>query len=179
MWRRTNWLGVRTWYLAAAAIALFAAIFGGRTLWRAQAVLHEAGDRVAAESSLRFTATPIETVLPIGLESVGAPATFVDARVFHGRLFIAGPGGLAEYDSSAILAGGIVARYRVGVELRRRPSPRSPSGWPEIRALPNCGSRPRAKGWSLLTAGAFARFARKTPGFAKLRRCSPSKADAF
>src|SRR5580704_7370778 len=121
MWRRKKWLGVRTWYFAAAATVLFAAVFGGRTLWRAQAVLHDAGDRVAAESSLRFTTRPIDTVLPIGLESVGAPATFVDARVFNGRLFIAGPGGLAEYDSSAILTGGIVARYRVGVELPPAP----------------------------------------------------------
>ena len=121
MWRRNKWLGVRTWYLAASAVALFAAIFGGRTLWRAQAVLHEAGDRVAAESSLRFTATPIDTVLPIGLESVGAPAVFVDAQVFNGRLFIAGPAGLAEYDSGAILSGGMIARYRVGVELPPAP----------------------------------------------------------
>jgi ligand-binding sensor domain-containing protein len=121
MWRRNKWLGVRTWYLAASAVALFAAIFGGRTLWRAQAVLHEASDRIAAESSLRFTARPIDTVLPIGLESVGAPAVFVDAQVFNGRLFIAGPAGLAEYDSGAILSGGIVARYRVGVELPPAP----------------------------------------------------------
>lgn len=91
MWRRNKWLGVRSLYFAAAAAALFAAIFGGRTLWRAQAVLHEAGDRVAAESSLRFTARPIDPVSLIGLESVGAPAVFVDAQVFNGRLFIAGP----------------------------------------------------------------------------------------
>jgi ligand-binding sensor domain-containing protein len=121
MWRRKKWLGVRTWYLAAAATALFAAIFGGRTLWRAQAVLHEAGDRVAAESSLRFTVRPIDVVLPAGLESVGAPAVFVDAQVFNGRLFIAGPAGLTEYDGSAISSGGIVARYRVGVDLPPAP----------------------------------------------------------
>jgi len=125
MWRRKKWLGVRTWYFAGSAltlsVTLFAAIFGGRTLWRAQAVLHEAGDRVAAESSLRFTARPIDVVLPVGLESVGAPAVFVDAQVFNGRLFIAGPGGLAEYDSSAILSGGMIARYRVGVELPPAP----------------------------------------------------------
>jgi ligand-binding sensor domain-containing protein len=121
MWRRKKWLGVRTWYFVAAAAALVAAIFAGRTLWRAQAVLHEAGDRVAAESSLRFTALPIDVVLPAGLESVGAPAVFVDARVFNGRLFIAGPAGLTEYDNSAILGGGIIARYRVGLELPPAP----------------------------------------------------------
>jgi ligand-binding sensor domain-containing protein len=121
MWRRKKWLGVRTWYIAAAATVLLAAIFGGRTLWRAQAVLHEAGDRVAAESSLRFTARPIDTVLPAGLESVGAPAVFVDARVFNGRLFIAGPAGLAEYDSSAVSNGGMIARYRAGMELPPAP----------------------------------------------------------
>jgi ligand-binding sensor domain-containing protein len=121
MWRRKKWAGVRSLYFAAAGLALFAAIFGGRTLWRAQAVLREAGERAAAESSLRFTARPIDPVSLIGLESVGAPAVYVDAQVFNGRLFIAGPAGLDEYDSSAISSGGMIARYSVGVELPPAP----------------------------------------------------------
>jgi ligand-binding sensor domain-containing protein len=94
----------------------FAAIFGGRALWRAQGVLRDARERTAAESSLRFTSRPLDPSLPAGLEFVGAPAVFSDAQVFKGHLFIAGPSGLAEYDN-----GELIERYRVGAELPPAP----------------------------------------------------------
>jgi ligand-binding sensor domain-containing protein len=86
-------------------------------MWRAQAVLRDARARVAADSVIRFATRPVVPVLPVGLESIGAPAVFRDATVFHGRLFIAGPTGLAEYDNDY----GLIARYRVGAELPPAP----------------------------------------------------------
>src|ERR1041384_2970838 len=106
MWRNKKRFAMTA---AGAVTSLFmvtATIFGGRTLWRAQGVLGEARDRTAAESSLRFTVRAIDTVLPVGLESVGAPAAFVDAVAFNGHLFIAGPAGLAEYDNAAASSSG-------------------------------------------------------------------------
>jgi ligand-binding sensor domain-containing protein len=112
MWRRRGRLA----WGAVGLVAMGAAIFGGKTWWRAQEVLRDARDRTASESSLRFTATSIDTVLPIGLESVGAPAVFADAQVFNGHLFIAGPAGIDEYDD-----GTLSHRYRPGMELPPAP----------------------------------------------------------
>jgi ligand-binding sensor domain-containing protein len=108
-------------YIAVGSLALLAAIFGARTLWRAQGVLHESRDRTAAESSLRFTAGPIDPISLAGLESVGAPAVYVDAQVFHGHLFIAGPSGLTEFDDASLSNGQVLARYRVGADLPPAP----------------------------------------------------------
>ena len=104
-------------WLALSIVTGTAAIFAGFTLWRAQHVLGDARARVAAGSVIRFTARPIEPVLPAGLESIGAPAVFADAQMFDGHLFIAGPSGLDEYDP----AGARIARYRVGAELPPAP----------------------------------------------------------
>ena len=86
-------------------------------MWRARGVLREARDRVAAESVVRFSTRPVVPALPAGLESIGGPAVFRDATVFHGHLFIAGPTGLAEYDTDYSL----ITRYRVGAELPPAP----------------------------------------------------------
>ena len=112
MWRNKKRLALT----AAGAAVLFAAIFGGRAIWRAQAVLRDARALTASESSLRFSERPIETVLPVGLESVGAPAVFNDAIAFNGHLYIAGPSGLAQYDDNAV-----TTRYRPGMELPPAP----------------------------------------------------------
>lgn len=112
MWRTRTRLALG----AAGAAVVFAAIFGGRALWRAQGVLREARERTAAEASLRFTSRPLDPSVPAGLEFVGAPAVFSDAQIFQGHLFIAGPSGLAEYDN-----GELIERYRVGAELPSAP----------------------------------------------------------
>jgi ligand-binding sensor domain-containing protein len=112
MWRNKKRLALT----AAGAAVLFAAIFGGKTIWRAQGVLRDAWGSTAAESSLRFSERPIDTILPVGLESVGAPAVFNDAIAFNGHLYIAGPSGLAQYDDGAV-----TARYRPGMEMPPAP----------------------------------------------------------
>src|ERR1700722_11616161 len=112
MWPDKRRLGM----MAAGAIVIFAAVFGGRTLWRAQDILRDARARTDSESSLRFVAASLDTVLPAGLESVGAPAVFKDAAIFNGHLFIAGPAGLSEYHD-----GTLIHQYRPGAELPSAP----------------------------------------------------------
>ena len=103
--------------LTAAVLAAGAAVMGGRALWRAGASLGDARARVQAEGHLRFTSRPLTAVLPAGLESMGAPAVFSDAQIYQGHLFIAGPAGLAEYDTN----GAVANRYAVGTQLPSAP----------------------------------------------------------
>jgi ligand-binding sensor domain-containing protein len=105
-------------WLAVAILAAAATIFGGSALWRARGVLREAREHVSAGASYRFSVRPIVPVIPVGLESMGAPAVFNDAAVFEGHLYIAGPSGLTKYDGSS---GALAARYRVGAELPSAP----------------------------------------------------------
>jgi ligand-binding sensor domain-containing protein len=111
MSRRRVWLG-------AAVLAAAATIFGGSALWRARGVLREARESVSAGATFRFSVRPVVSVIPAGLESMGAPAVFNDAAVFNGHLYIAGPAGLTKYDGAS---GAIAARYRVGAELPPAP----------------------------------------------------------
>src|SRR6516225_3946968 len=105
----------RVW-LALAALAVIAAIFGGSALWRARDALRAAREHVAGESSFAFSAKPIIPVLPSGLEAVGSPAVFHDAVVFQDHLYIAGPSGLAKYKGASL-----VARFRPGADLPAAP----------------------------------------------------------
>jgi ligand-binding sensor domain-containing protein len=103
---------------AVAVLATAAMIFGGSALWRARDVLREAREHVAAGASYRFSVRPIVPVIPVGLQSMGAPAVFNDAIVFEGHLYIAGPSGLTKYDGAS---GAVAARFRVGAELPSAP----------------------------------------------------------
>jgi ligand-binding sensor domain-containing protein len=116
MWRNKKRLAMTAAVAVLSLAVVLAAIFGGLAMWRAQGVLRDARDRTASESTLRFTTRPIDTVLPVGLESVGAPAVFTDAITFNGHLYVAGPSGLAEYDN-----GVVVAHFRAGMELPPAP----------------------------------------------------------
>ncbi len=76
-------------------MVLVAAVFGGSALWRAGTALKEMRSRVDAEASLRVRTRLLVPVIPAGLESIGAPSSFTDAIEFQGRLYLAGPAGLA------------------------------------------------------------------------------------
>jgi ligand-binding sensor domain-containing protein len=106
------------WFAAAVSLAAAAAIFGGSAFWRARGVLREAREQVSAGATFRFSARSIVPAIPVGLESIGAPAVFNDAAVFEGHLYIAGPAGLTKYDGAS---GVVSARYRVGAELPPAP----------------------------------------------------------
>jgi ligand-binding sensor domain-containing protein len=102
------------WPLGAVAVAL---LFGARIIWRAHSALGEARERVASESIIKFSARPIDAVVPAGFETIGAPAVFSDAAFFNGHLLIAGSSGLYEYDSD----GALLRRFRAGIELPPAP----------------------------------------------------------
>ncbi len=106
----------RVWLALGMCIGA-AAVFGGIGLWRARTALRDARASVAAESVIACAIRPVEPVLPAGLEFVGAPSSFSDARMFQGHLFLAGSTALTEYDAD----GALVRRYRVGAELPAAP----------------------------------------------------------
>jgi ligand-binding sensor domain-containing protein len=116
MWRNKKRLAMTAAGAVVSLTIVLAAIFGGNTVWRAQSVLRDARNLTASESSLRFTAHPLDAVLPTGLESLGAPAVFTDAVTYNGHLYIAGPSGIAEYDNDIL-----TTRYRAGIELPPAP----------------------------------------------------------
>jgi ligand-binding sensor domain-containing protein len=74
-------------------------------------------EQAAMEGIVRVSAKPFTPVLQPGLEIIGAPASFTDAQIFQGHLFLAGPSGLSEYSPSLDL----IKRYRVGIELPPAP----------------------------------------------------------
>lgn len=100
-----------------AALMGITAACAGFVLWRASRVLGEARASVEQQRTIPFSARILEPVFIPGVESIGAPAVFSDAQVFRGHFFIAGPGGLSEYDN----AGALLARYRPGIELPAAP----------------------------------------------------------
>jgi hypothetical protein len=107
----------RRLWIALACICGAAAGIGGWTFYGAAGALRESRARVAEESAVRFSSRPLARQIPTGLAFVGAPQVFSDARVFQGRLFIAGPAGLTEYDAN----GAARNRYAVGGELPPAP----------------------------------------------------------
>jgi len=92
-------------------------IFGGSVVWRAGNTLGETRERIATEGVIRVSAKSFTPAVPAGLEIVGAPASFTDAQMFQGHLFLGGPSGLAEYGPSLEL----IKRYRTGIELPPAP----------------------------------------------------------
>jgi len=111
MWRRRGWLAV-------AAVAALAAIFGGSALWRARVALREAREGVASEAGIPFALRGLSPAIPAGMEPLGSPAAFRDAIVYQGDVFIAGTAGLTRYNGAS---GTVAARYRVGLELPAAP----------------------------------------------------------
>jgi ligand-binding sensor domain-containing protein len=103
--------------LALAVTGAGVLIFGASVVWRAQNTLTVMRERVATEGILKVSAKPFSPTLQPSLEVIGAPASFTDAQIFQGHLFLAGPSGLTEYSPSLDL----IKRYRVGIELPPAP----------------------------------------------------------
>src|SRR5439155_12175004 len=81
--------------------------------WEISHAVQHARARTHSESVVRLSIQPLDRPLPAHVEAIGAPSAFRDAAVFRGHLFVAGPQGLAEYDSN----GALVRRFRPGFEL--------------------------------------------------------------
>ena len=111
MSRRRLWLA-----LAVTGAGVF--IFGGSVIWRAGNTLGDMRERVAQEGTVRVSLNALTPAIPAGLEIVGAPASFTDAQIFQGHLFLGGPSGLAGDMASSLE---LIKRYRVGAELPPAP----------------------------------------------------------
>ena len=78
--------------------AVVVALMVGFAAWRAARVLRLSTDEVQAEREIRFETHPFTPPPGTGFEQVSAPAVFLQAARFQDHLYIAGPGGLLEYD---------------------------------------------------------------------------------
>jgi ligand-binding sensor domain-containing protein len=80
----------------ATLIALLVGFAG----WRAKRALRLSTEEVQAEREIRIETHAFDPSPGAGFELVGAPAVFLQAARFQEHLYIAGPGGLLEYDLS-------------------------------------------------------------------------------
>ena len=102
---------------AIAATLTLTAILLLLTLSKANRTLKSAESSVANENQIPFHTLLLDRPLPTGFESISSPAKFLDAALFRGRFYLAGPSGLSVYDTNGALA----ARYRPGLELPPAP----------------------------------------------------------
>jgi ligand-binding sensor domain-containing protein len=111
--RRVSIVSVR----AAVAGLVLALALGAITAWRASRALHSAAQNVHSEHEIRFAVRPLATTVNTDFEPINSLATFLQAAAFQGRLYVAGPGGLFEYE----LGGTPLRQYVVGRELPGSP----------------------------------------------------------
>ena len=108
---------MKAWCLRHRRVAAVAAIaclsVPAILVWQAHSAVRQARKRAEAASFIKATILPLERPVPAEVETIGAHGVFRDAAVFRGRLFVAGPQGLVEYDAN----GAAVRRLRTGLEL--------------------------------------------------------------
>jgi ligand-binding sensor domain-containing protein len=111
-------------YVFAGAVVVCGGFIGGRALWQATRALHASESEYTARTYLRFASIALDGALPAGFESIAAPGSFADAAVLGDDIYIAGSGGLFEYDRDGVLK----HRYRAGLELPPAPIVQIASG---------------------------------------------------
>lgn len=98
--------------VAAASLALLlGGGFVGITL--VQRTIRQTVSEVASEGRLEFTLNPVSNIENAGFEALAPPARYTAGAVFQGKLYLSGPGGLAEFSS----LDAIPRRLRPGLEL--------------------------------------------------------------
>lgn len=112
--KRNSILSVRT-IVGVALAGIF--VFGAVVIWRAKRAITSAAEEVRAGHEFRFTAQPLALVSNPGFERVSSPQIFTQAAQFQGHLYLAGPAGLMEYDTS----GALVHLYSAGSEFPGSP----------------------------------------------------------
>ncbi len=88
-------------------------IYSAGALFKASGEIGRARRAVAEVGRYAVQALRLDRKPAPGFETIDAPASFRDAALFHGRLYLCGPGGLFEYSTTGALA----AQYRTGFEL--------------------------------------------------------------
>jgi ligand-binding sensor domain-containing protein len=103
----------RKWQWVMAVAASLAAGAGGIVIWNASQALHLAKRDIESEREFPFTASPYVPPQENHFEPVGSPEAFHRLARLRGNLYIAGPGGLSEYDSR----GALLREFPVGTSL--------------------------------------------------------------
>jgi ligand-binding sensor domain-containing protein len=104
--------------LAVVAVAVGLSLSAaGFVALHARHVLKESRDRVADEGRFAFDFGPLASIQNAGFEPFDAPSGYQAGAVFQGKLYLAGPEGLAELTSLDSPA----KRFRVGIELPPAP----------------------------------------------------------
>jgi len=111
-----SWSFGRTWQ-ALAAVGFLLISLAGVVGWRASRALRAATQEVRSEGEIRFTARTLPEPQDQDFESISTPAVFFQAVRFLGDLYIAGPGGLSQYNAG----GTLLKHYAVGQELPSSP----------------------------------------------------------
>jgi ligand-binding sensor domain-containing protein len=111
--RRTSLVSVQS---AVAAGFFLVLVLGAVVVWRASRALHSAAQDVRSEHEILFLVRPLPAV-NTDFEPISSPAVFFQAAHFQDHLYVAGPAGLLEYDTS----GGLLRQYTVGSELPGSP----------------------------------------------------------
>lgn len=96
-----------------AAVVLAIAAMSAGVLWRASRAAGESARELQAAAEIRFTSARLDASRSGGFEWFSAPAVFAGAVPFAGSLYVCGPAGLLEYDSS----GALKRCFRPGREL--------------------------------------------------------------
>lgn len=127
----------RVWLTAAAGMIACAGVYLGSAAWKADSLLKRETRNALEEGVFRSQEIRLDAEgEPPGYEAIGAPASFRGGATFRGRVYLAGLGGLAEFE-----ADGTPGRvFRPGLELPSAPlhhliaAAAGPSGEPELWA---------------------------------------------
>jgi ligand-binding sensor domain-containing protein len=112
--RRASIVSVRA---AVAASFLLALTLGAMAVWRASRALHSAAQDVRSEHEIRFVVRPLAPAVNTDFEPINSLATFLQAVPFQNHFYVAGPGGLLEYE----WGGTLLRHYDVGRDLPGSP----------------------------------------------------------
>ena len=95
---------------------LFFLLLGG-IAWQVSRVIHQTTEEVRSEQEIAFSIRSLPASPETDFEAISAPAVFFQAAEFQGRLYVAGPAGLSEFD----LSGAPLRQYVAGREFPSSP----------------------------------------------------------
>ena len=108
---------VRKWQWVVLTAVLAATLVGGITIWKGSQALRVSRQELQADREFNFTLGQYAPPQNIRFEPVRSPEVFARVAHFRDHLYVAGPAGLAEYDSR----GGFLREFPAGFYLPGSP----------------------------------------------------------
>ena len=108
---------VRKWQWVVLTAVLAATLVGGITIWEGLQALRVSRQELQADREFEFTLGQYAPPQNIRFEPVRSPEVFARVAHFRDHLYVAGPAGLAEYDSR----GGFLREFPTGFYLPGSP----------------------------------------------------------